>query len=145
MLGWVPTCVSVKLHPHILLCWSLVAMFCWGTRRGDDLRSPCPIAGLKVPEYPLCASCSEWGVIALLAGVHAGPCSVASPYPPWALSQALPHTASLTRPTTTTTELHPTPASLWPTHIIPQKLFLHPLPPALCSTFLRGHWLNLIP
>lgn len=41
--------------------------------RGDDLGSPCPIRGLQVPEYPLCASCSEWGIIALLAKIHMVP------------------------------------------------------------------------
>lgn len=45
--------------------------------------------------------------------------------PPWARCQALPHTASLTRPATTKrhpTPPRPTPTPLHPTHIIPQTL-----------------------
>lgn len=89
--------------------------------RGDDLGSQCPIEGLQVPEYPLCASCSECGVIALLARVHVGPCAVPPPPPPpppRAHCQTILHTASLTHPTTT--QRHPTPHPGPPSNLTPQ-------------------------
>ena len=119
-------CVSVRaLCLHLLVCHHITSMcVCRHPRqhldglisgcrvvlrhaRGDDLGSPCPIEGLQVPEYPLCASCSEWGVIALLAWIHTGPSAAASLHP-WARCQALPRTASLT---------HPPPPNGTPPHI----------------------------
>lgn len=51
----------------------VVTALCSGTWGGDNLVYSCPIWRTKVPEYPLCASCSECGVIALLAKCHEGP------------------------------------------------------------------------
>lgn len=91
--------------------------------RGDDLGSQCPIEGLQVPEYPLCASCSECGVIALLARVHVGPCVVcpATPTPgtlPNPPVYCLPD-PSYHHPAAPHPSPRPTPKPHSPTHIFP--------------------------
>lgn len=92
----------------------------------DDLGSPCLIGGLQVPEYPLYASCSEWGVIALLANVHVCPSTVASPHPgrpakpsrtlpPWPilpLPNSTPPPRLSTQPTSSSKSLPPITSSL---------------------------------
>lgn len=97
--------------------------------RGDDLGSQCPIEGLQVPEYPLCASCSECGVIALLARVHVGPCVVhpatptlgALPNPPvYCLPDPSYHHPAAPHPSP-----RPTPKPHSPTHIFPQNSSTH--------------------
>lgn len=73
-----PTCVfhlQVIFNVIIISCIGIVGMMassaaprwddlwlpcCTEAREGDDDQgSPCPVEGLQVPGYPLCASCSE--------------------------------------------------------------------------------------